>query len=59
MLNSAEHEICPAYKSQIINNCIFFRAKLLSIKISLLINMKMPTIVGIFIFINTENFMLS
>ena len=28
-------------------------------KISLLINMKMPTIVGIFIFINRENFMLS
>ena len=28
-------------------------------KISLLINMKMPTIVGIFIFISRENFMLS
>ena len=28
-------------------------------KISLLINMKMPTIVGIFIFISKENFMLS
>ena len=26
-------------------------------KISLLINMKMPTIIGIFIFINRENFM--
>ena len=24
MLNSAEHEICPADKSQITNNCIFF-----------------------------------
>ena len=31
----------------------------LSMKISLLINMKMPTIVGIFIFISRENFMLS
>ena len=28
-------------------------------KISLLINMKMPTIVGIFIFISNENFLLS
>ena len=28
-------------------------------KISLLINMKMPTIVGIFIFISRENFLLS
>ena len=31
----------------------------LSTKFSLLINMKMPTIVGIFIFISRENFMLS
>ena len=31
----------------------------LSMKISLLINMKMPKIVGIFIFISRENFMLS
>ena len=31
----------------------------MSMKISLLINMKMPTIVGIFIFISRENFMLS
>ena len=31
----------------------------LSMKISQLINMKMPTIVGIFIFISRENFMLS
>ena len=27
MLNSAEHEICPANKSQIIYNCNFFLAK--------------------------------
>ena len=27
MLNSAEHEICPAYKSLITNNCQFFFAK--------------------------------
>ena len=30
----------------------------LSMKFSLLINMKMPTIVGIFIFMSRENFML-
>ena len=28
MLNSAEHEICPANKSQITDNCKFFLAKL-------------------------------
>ena len=27
MLNSAEHEICSANKSQIINNCKFFLDK--------------------------------
>ena len=38
MLNTAEHEICPANKSQITNNC---------------------KLVGIFIFISRENFMLN
>ena len=28
MLNSAEHEICQANKSQITNNCKFFLAKI-------------------------------
>ena len=28
MLNSAKHEICPANKSQITNNCKFFLAKI-------------------------------
>ena len=58
MLNSAEHEIFHANKSQITNNCKFFLAKH-DMKTSLLINMKMPTIVGIFIFIIRENFMLN
>ena len=31
----------------------------LNMKFSLLINMKMPTIVGIYIFINRKNFMFS
>ena len=57
VLNSAEHEIFPANKSQITNNCKFFLAKYSSsMKTSLLINM---TIVGIFIFISGEHFMLS
>ena len=59
MLNSAEHEFCPAYKSQITNNCKFFLAKHSWAWTFLLINMKMPTIVGIFIFISREIFMLS
>ena len=61
MLNSAEHEIFHANKSQSTNNAKFFLAKhvKLSMKISLLINMKMPTIVGIFISTSREKFMLS
>ena len=55
MLNSAEHRINPAYKSQIANSRKFFLAKLgWAWKMSLLINTKMPTIVGIFIFILAE-----
>ena len=37
---------------------LFSGSTQLSMKFSLLINMKMPTIVGIFIFISRENFML-
>ena len=61
MLNSAEHEIfCLANKSKITNNCKFFLAKHSWVcKFLCLINMKMPTIVGIFIFISSEIFMLS
>ena len=60
MLNSAEHEICPTHNSLITNNCNFFLAiNIDERETSLLINMKMPTIVGIFIFISREIFMLS
>ena len=38
---------------------LFSSSAQLRMKFSLLINMKMPTIVGIFIFISRENFMLS
>ena len=60
MPNSAEHEFCPANKSQPTNNYKFFLAKhSWAWKFSLLINMKMSTIIGIFVFISRENFMLS
>ena len=61
VLNSAEHEICPANKSQITNSCKFFLVKhyKLSRRISLLKSMKISTIVGIFIFISRENFIPS
>ena len=59
MLISAEHEFCRANKSPNTYNCNFFLLNRLSMKFSLLINMKMPTIVGIFILISRGNFMLS
>ena len=49
LLYIAEHEIFSANKYENANY----------LKFSLLINMKIPTIVGIFIFISRENFMLS
>ena len=48
LLNIAERENFSADKYENANNII-----------SLLINMKMPTIVGIFIFISRDHFMLS
>ena len=56
---SAEHKSRPAIKFQITNNCKFFLDHTDHTEVSLLINMKMPTIVGNFIFISRENFMLS
>ena len=57
MLNLAEHEIYPGNNYQITNNFKFFFAKQLSMKISLLINLKIPIKFGIFISISSENFM--
>ena len=48
MLNSADHENCPANKSKSTRNFHFFLLTELSMNFSLLINMKMPTIVDIF-----------
>ena len=57
LANKSQHENCLANKSQITNNCKFLLAKYSwAWKFSLLINMKMPTIVGIFIFLSREKF---
>ena len=53
-----EIENCPANKSQITNNYKFFLLDTAGLKVSLLINMKMPTFYGLFIFISREHFML-
>ena len=58
MLNSADHEIYPANKSQIINIANSFLLNIAEHE-NFSANMKMPTVVGIFIFISRENFMLS
>ena len=50
MLNSAEHEFCPANKSQITYNCKFFLAQLSWAWIFvLLINLKLLTIANSFL----------
>ena len=58
MLHSAEHEICPANKSQITNNCNFFSA-IAEYENFSANKYENATKVGIFIFIRRENFMLS
>ena len=57
MLNSAENKTCSAYIQKInANNLYFFSCKAeLNMKFFVLINIKMPTIVGILIFISTKN----
>ena len=45
MVISAEHEILPANKQQITDKYSFSCSVQLSVKFSLLINMKMPTLV--------------
>ena len=60
MLNSTEHEISTAHKSKMLKKVDFFIAFNLSdMLFILLINVKMPTIVGILTFMSRINFMLS
>ena len=56
MFNSAEHEICPAYKFQITNIANSF---LLNIAKHEQNSANNENVVGIFIFISRENFKLS
>ena len=62
MLNSTEHETSTAYKTKILRNqdeLGFFSLKLSDDLFIMLINVKMPTVVGILTFIGMINFMLS
>ena len=60
MLNSAEQEILNAPKYKNIKKCSFFQAQIsLECYFFPLINVKMPTIVGILTFMSRKNFMLS
>ena len=55
MLNSTEHEISTAHKKI----KIVFASKLSDVVFILLINVKMPTIVGVLTFMSIINFILS
>ena len=59
MLNSAEHEIINAQEYKISRNSPFSGSDHLRIILFLLINVKMPAVVGTLIFIGRKNFMLN
>ena len=55
MLNSTEHEISTAHRQM----KKFLALSILDVEFIMLINVKMPTIVGILAFMSGINFMLS
>ena len=57
MLISVEHEICPAHKCQNASNYIYEQenSTQLCMKFFLLINVEVPTVVGILTFMNRKN----
>ena len=60
MFNETEHEILTIHKTEIVKNIDFFPALThVNVVFILLINVKMPTIVGILTFISRIIFMLS
>ena len=59
MLNSAEHEIFNAHQYKNIKHFSFFQAQISLDAFFPAHNVKMPTIVGILIFMSRKNFMLS
>ena len=58
MLNSTEHEIPIAHKAKMLNSRLFLLSSSHFFVFIMLINVKMPTIVGILTFISMINFML-
>ena len=59
-LCSTEHEISTAHKTKMLKNIkIFLAFNLSDVVFIMLINVKMPTIVGILTFMSMMNFMLS
>ena len=59
MLNSVEHEISDAHKYKNIKKLAFLGSDKLRMLFFPLINVKMPTVVGILTFMSRKNFMLS
>ena len=59
MLNSTEHKISTAHKTKTLKKIGIFAFKLSYDVFIMLINVKMPIIVGILTFISWINFMLS
>ena len=58
MLNLTEYEISTPYKTKILKNNVFLASELSDVFI-MLINVKMPTIVGILTFMSMINFVPS
>ena len=59
MLNSTQHEISTAHKTKILTKKMFLALSLSDNVFIMLINVKMPTIVGILTFMSRINFVLS
>ena len=57
MLNSTEHEISTSHKTKIPTDEEFLALSLADVVFIMLINVKMPTIVGILTFMSRINFM--
>ena len=59
ILNSDEHEILNVHKYKNIKKCCFLGSDKPRMLFFLLINVKIPTFVGILTFMSRKNFMLS
>ena len=59
MLNSTEHGISTAHKTKLFKIKAYLSLKLSDIVVTILINVKMPTTVGILTFCSIITFMLS